>query len=89
MSLEGNAAKWNYNAAAYYSGSEVKHSFDDGYVSFDGIDAGLQGLAGGANLNPFGAQNTAGQSYLMSQKILGDVQNIDGTLWGINGTASS
>ena len=64
LSLEGNAAKWNYNAAAYYSGSEVKHYFTDGYVNFDGVDAGLQGMAGGANLNPFGAQNAAGQSYL-------------------------
>ena len=89
LSLEGNGGNWNYNAAAYYSGSRVEHNFTDGYVSYDGIDAALQGNAGAVHLNPFGPQNAAGQSYLTSPKVLGPVQTIDGTLWGINGTASS
>jgi iron complex outermembrane recepter protein len=89
LSLEGNGWNWNYNAAAYYSGSSVENKFTNGYVNYDTIDAALQGNAGGVHLNPFGAQNAAGQSYLTAAKVLGTVQNIDGNLWGINATAST
>jgi iron complex outermembrane receptor protein len=88
LTFDGNAKGWNYNANAYYSGSKIEQSFTNGYVNFDRIDQALQGMAGGVALNPFGGQTAAGQQYLTASKILGTVQNIDGTQWGLNAAAS-
>jgi iron complex outermembrane recepter protein len=84
LGLIGEGAGWSYNATGYYSGSEVKHNFFDGYVNATRIRDGLAGANGAPFLNPFGPQTAAGTSYITSSKIVGEVQSIDGNIWGIN-----
>jgi iron complex outermembrane receptor protein len=86
--LEGTLGKWNYKAAALYSDSQVDNTFTNGYVNRQKIIDGLAGANGAPFLNPFGAQTAAGTNYIQSNKILGQVQDISGSLWGINGTVS-
>jgi iron complex outermembrane receptor protein len=86
--LEGNLAGWSYRADAFYSDSVVKQIFTDGYVNRSKILAGLQGN-NAPYLNPFGDQSAAGQAYLNSAKILGEVSKAEGTLWGVTATASN
>jgi iron complex outermembrane receptor protein len=49
---------------------------------------GLAGANGAPFLNPFGAQTAAGAAYLNSVKVLGQVQDITGDLWGTNLTVN-
>jgi iron complex outermembrane receptor protein len=83
--LEGSAAGWTYNVNALYSDATVDQFFTNGYVNRSQILAGLQGTGGAPWLNPFGAQSAAGTNYIVSNKIIGQVQAIDGSIWGING----
>jgi len=78
--------KWNYRAAAFYSDSTVENTFTNGYVSNQRIRDGISGANGAPFLNPFGAQTSAGDAYILANKILGQVQDIEGSLWGVNGT---
>lgn len=87
--IEGTVAGWSYKADAFYSDSEVKQIFTDGYVNRSRVLAGLQGTNGTPWLNPFGAQSAAGLGYLTSTKILGEVSKAEGTLWGGGVTASN
>jgi iron complex outermembrane receptor protein len=86
--LEGSLGKWNYKAAALYSDSQVENTFTNGYVSRQKIIDGLAGANGAPFLNPFGAQTAAGTSYIAANKILGQVQDIEGSMWGVNGSVS-
>ncbi len=87
--LEGPiGTNWNYKVTALYSDSQVNNTFTNGYVSRPGIIAGLAGANGAPFLNPFGAPTDAQNAYILSQKILGQVQDISGDLWGVNGTIS-
>lgn len=82
--LEGAAGGWNYAVNALYSASELSNIFTDGYVSRTTIQNGLNGNAP-IWLNPFGPQGAGGDSYITGAKVLGEVQNIEGKTWGING----
>ena len=85
--VEGLVAGWDYQVAGYYSKADVKQDFTDGYVNADGMQAGLDGINGNF-LNPFGPQTAAGQNYINSQKIIGQVQNATGSLTDFVGQAS-
>lgn len=86
--LEGALGNWNYRVSALYSDSQVDNTFTNGYVNRQKIIDGLAGANGAPFLNPFGAQTAAGNAYIQANKILGQVQDIKGSLWGINGTVS-
>ena len=88
LGLQGEGAGWSYNATGYYSGAQVDQFFTNGYVSAPGIRAGIGGTGNAPWLNPFGSQSSAGDQYILANKILGQVQSIEGTIWGINATAS-
>jgi iron complex outermembrane recepter protein len=69
LEATGLVAGWDYKTGVFQSTNKVSTDFKDGYLNADGIQAGLNaGL-----LNPFGAQTSAGNSYILSQKILGEV----------------
>ena len=87
LGLTGEGAGWSYNATGYYSGSEVKHNFFDGYINRTRIQNGVLGLGGSPWLNPFGDQTAAGTEYIGASKIVGTVQSIDGSIWGVNANA--
>jgi len=87
LGLTGEGAGWSYNATGYYSGAELKQNFTDGYVSSPGIRAGMAGTGGAPWLNPFGPQTAEGTAYITANKILGQVQAIDGDIWGVNANA--
>jgi iron complex outermembrane receptor protein len=84
LGLEGSGAGWTYNATGYYSGATVDQFFTNGYVSAPKIRDGMAGLNGAPFLNPFGNNTAAGTSYINSSKVIGQVQAIDGDIWGIN-----
>jgi iron complex outermembrane receptor protein len=84
LGLEGSGWGWTYNATAYYSGAEVDQFFTDGYVSAPKIRDGMIGANGAPFLNPFGQNTPAGTNYISSSKVLGQVQAIEGNIWGIN-----
>jgi iron complex outermembrane recepter protein len=86
--LEGALGKWNYRVSALYSDSQVDNTFTNGYLSRQKIIDGLAGANGAPFLNPFGEQTAAGNDYIMANKILGQVQDISGSMWGVNGTIS-
>ena len=95
LDLQGSHQGWDYTVAALRSNSNVTNTFDGGYISESGAQAGLFGTSPGSGaaaapwLNPFGAQTPEGQSYMMNQRILGRVQEAEGTLQGIKADASS
>lgn len=84
LGLEGSGWGWTYNATAYYSGAEVDQFFTDGYVSAPRIREGMIGANGAPFLNPFGQNTPAGVNYIASSKVIGQVQAIEGNIWGVN-----
>jgi len=86
--FEGALGKWNYKVAALYSDAQVDNTFTNGYVSRQKILDGLAGANGAPFLNPFGAQTSEGEAYILASKVLGQVQDISGKLYGVNGTVS-
>lgn len=80
LSWEGSYRGWDYSVSAFQSEATVKNTFNGGYVSSQRVRDGLAGLNGAPFLNPFGAQSAAGQAYLESAKVLGQVQEATGTL---------
>jgi iron complex outermembrane recepter protein len=80
LSWEGQYKGWDYSMALFQSEATVKNTFTGGYVNRTSIQNGLSGLSGAPWLNPFGAQSEAGSAYLQSSKILGQVQESNGTL---------
>jgi iron complex outermembrane receptor protein len=83
--LEGSAGGWSYNLNALWSEAKVDQYFTDGYVNRNQILSGIQGTNGSPFLNPFGPQSPQGTSFITSNKIIGQVQAIDGSIWGVNG----
>ncbi|MEF9995070.1 MAG: TonB-dependent receptor [Burkholderiaceae bacterium] len=87
LGLNGNGAGWDYQATALYSSSTVKNSFVNGYVNNQAIRNGINGVNNAPFLNPFGDQTAAGTSYILANKILGQVQEHTGRTTGVNATA--
>ena len=86
--LEGLVAGWDYQAAYIWSNSQITNDFLNGYPSTQRLRDGVRGINGAPYLNPFGAQTAAGQAYLESIEILGQLQNGEGTLQSVTGVAS-
>ena len=53
------------------------------------LNNGIAGTNGAPFLNPFGEQTAAGQAYMFANTVNGVIQDIDGTLWSINGVGST
>ena len=85
---EGTYKDWDYNVSGFYSDATVKQQFTGGYVNSTKLRAGLLGTGGAPWLNPFGAQSVEGEKYLGESKVLGQVQQAEGTLYGFNAHAS-
>jgi iron complex outermembrane receptor protein len=88
LNWEGQYKGWDYSASAFQSKADVTQVFTGGYVNSTMIQNGLNGVGGAPYLNPFGPQTAAGSAYLQSAKILGQVQNAEGTLRGFNAGVS-
>ncbi|HEY0488702.1 MAG TPA: TonB-dependent receptor [Telluria sp.] len=84
LALEGLAAGWDYKTGLAYSVSKSSEDFVGGYVQDASFAAGV---ASGV-LNPFGLQDTAGQAYLASTALRGEVQNakVKNTAFDIKGS---
>jgi iron complex outermembrane recepter protein len=87
--VNGRLANWDYRAAALRSNATSKTIFTGGYLNNAGIRAGLGGTGGAPFLNPFGPQSAAGDAYVQSQLILGELQRAEGTLTGVSVTGST
>lgn len=85
---EGQYMGWDFSATAFQSKADVTNVFTGGYVNSTMIRNGLNGLSGAPWLNPFGPQSAAGSAYLQSAKILGQVQQAEGTLTGASASIS-
>ncbi len=88
LAWDGSYKGWDYNVTALQSKADVTQNFTGGYVNSTMIRNGLNGVGGAPYLNPFGAQTAAGQDYLMSSQVLGQVQNADGTLKDLTAVVS-
>ncbi len=88
LGVDGTAYNWDYKAAVFRSHADVTNTFTGGYLNNTGIRNGMAGLNGAPYLNPFGEQSAAGQAYVMSQLILGQIQESTGTLTGVTAQAS-
>ena len=88
LNWEGQYKGWDYSATAFQSKADVTNTFTGGYVNSTMIRSGLTGVDGAPWLNPFGPQSAEGSAYLQSAKILGQVQEAEGTLRGISAQAS-
>jgi iron complex outermembrane receptor protein len=64
---EGHWGGWDYKLGLLYAGNKQSQDYVSGYYNGPALDAGV---ANGI-LNPFGAQNSAGQTYLDSISIVG------------------
>lgn len=89
LSLDGNAMNWDYSANLLWSNAKVQSQFLQGYGNRAALVNGIAGTNGAPFLNPFGAQTPQGQAYLFANTVNGVIQDIDGTLWSINGVAST
>ncbi len=89
LSLDGNAMNWDYSANLLWSSATVQSQFLQGYGNRTALVNGISGANGAPFLNPFGAQTAAGQAYMFANTVNGQIQDIDGTLWSINGVAST
>ena len=89
LSLDGNAMNWDYSANLLWSNAKVQSQFLQGYGNRTALNNGIAGTNGAPFLNPFGEQTAAGQAYLFANTVNGVIQDIDGTLWSINGVGST
>ena len=89
LSLDGNAMNWDYSANLLWSNAKVESQFLQGYGNRQALVNGISGANGAPFLNPFGSQTAAGQAYMFANTVNGTIQDIDGTLWSINGVAST
>jgi len=89
LSLDGNAMNWDYSANLLWSNAKVQSQFLQGYGNRSALNNGMSGANGAPFLNPFGPQSAAGQAYLFANTVTGVIQDIDGTLWSLNGVAST
>jgi iron complex outermembrane receptor protein len=89
LGLDGAAAGWDYNVAALWSTSSITNTFLNGYPKTQPLRDGVRGVNGAPFLNPFGEQTAAGLAYMQANTVLGEVQNGEGNLWQILGTAGT
>ena len=89
LSLDGNAMNWDYSANLLWSNAKVESQFLQGYGNRQALVNGISGANGAPFLNPFGSQTAAGQAYMFANTVNGTIQDIDGTLWSINGVGST
>jgi len=89
LSLDGNAMNWDYSANLLWSNAKVQSQFLQGYGNRSALNNGMSGANGAPFLNPFGPQSAAGQAYMFANTVTGVIQDIDGTLWSLNGVAST
>lgn len=87
--IDGRLGTWDYRASALQSNATNKTIFTGGYLNNSGIRGGLAGTGGAPFLNPFGPQSAAGDAYVQSQLILGELQRADATLSGFSASAST
>ena len=87
---EGSYKGWDYALTALQSRADVTNTFTGGYVNRTTLQNGLSagGTADVPWLNPFGEQSAEGQAYLMSSRIIGEVQKAEGTLTDISARVS-
>lgn len=79
--FKGNLFSWDYQVGLSLSTSDVETSFTDGYVSFQKIQAGINGVQYGGKtlyLNPFGDPTADEQAYINSSKVTGWTQRATG-----------
>ncbi len=88
LAWDGSYKGWDYNVTALQSKADVTNTFTGGYVNSTMIRNGLNGVGGAPFLNPFGDQSAAGQDYLMSSRVLGQVQEAEGTFREITAVVS-
>ncbi len=84
LGIEGQAAGWDYNAAAVYSANEQQVAYSGSYLYQSRIIAALRsGL-----INPWGPSGPEGQMLLASTVYTGTPQTADGSTSLINAFAS-
>ena len=86
--VEGTVGNWDYKVDAHYSDSKISNNFTNGYVSRQRILDGLAGANGAPFLNPFGDNTSDALDWITGSKILGQVQDITGKLYGANASVS-
>ncbi|WP_077035298.1 TonB-dependent receptor [Pelomonas sp. KK5] len=84
LALDGSAAGWDYSVGAAYNQNKVREDLIKGYN--DGTKI-LEGILTGI-INPFGAQDAAGQAYLDSAQAFGTVMSAKGSTTNIDAHAS-
>jgi iron complex outermembrane receptor protein len=89
LSLDGNAKGWDYTANLLWSTAHVTSEFKQGYGNRSALVNGMLGQNGAPFLNPFGSQTAQGLAYMQANQVLGQIQDIDGTMWSINGAAQT
>ncbi len=89
LNLEGNIGGWDYGAGLIWSKAHVETNFISGYPNRAALNNGMTGASGAPFLNPFGSQTAAGQAYMEANQLTGQLQDIDGTLFGGNAVAST
>jgi iron complex outermembrane receptor protein len=87
--VTGRFGNWDYKAAALTADATSKTIFTGGYLNNTGIRNGLAGTGGAPFLNPFGPQSSAGDAYVQSQLIKGELQEAKGTLSGVSVTGGT
>jgi len=88
LAWDGSYKGWDYNITALQSKADVTQTFTGGYVNSTMIRNGINGIDGAPFLNPFGDQSAEGQAYLMSSRVLGQVQEAEGTFREITAVVS-
>jgi iron complex outermembrane receptor protein len=82
-SLEGSLGAWDYSAAATYNENKI----NDGLAGYSNGPMITAAVLNGV-INPFGAQDAAGQAVIDNAGLAGTLQTAKGTVTGIDGRAS-
>jgi iron complex outermembrane receptor protein len=80
LGAEGRLGEWDYDAALLYSVNEVDDKYVDGYVLYDGFEAGVRD----GTINPFGPSSDAGRALIESLKVNDVARRSKGTSQGID-----
>lgn len=82
-SLQGTLGKWDYQAAASYNENKI----NDGLAGYSNGPAITAAVLNGV-INPFGAQDAAGQAVIDGAGLAGTLQTAKGTVTGFDARAS-
>lgn len=80
VGAEGRLGEWDYDAALLYSVNEVDDKYVDGYVLYDGFEAGVRN----GTINPFGPSSDAGRALIESLKVNDVARRSKGTSQGVD-----